>query len=203
MTTKPVHPWLKAALEFGPILGFLATYLFYKDETFTINGTEYSGFVAVTAGFIPIFLLSMGGLWYFTGRLTRIQVVTTVMLIAFGGLSVWFNDPKFFKMKPTAVYLILAIILGIGLLRGQSWLKYIMEDMIPLKNKGWMILTKRVTLLFFLSAAANEVVWRTQSEQFWVYFETLAMPVIIFAFFMAQTNLFVTYATLGPSKKKR
>ena len=201
MTTKSVHSGVKAALEYGPIIGFLVAYLLYKDDNFVIAGTEYTGFVAVTAAFIPIFLLAIGTLWFLSGRLARIQVVTAVMLIVFGGLSVWLNDPKFFKMKPTAAYLLLAGVLGIGLLRGQSWLKYVMEDMIPLKEKGWMILTKRVTAMFFISAVANEVVWRTQSEEFWVFFETLAMPVVIFVFFMSQTRLFVNYATLKPSKE--
>ncbi len=198
---KSVHPGLKAVLEFGPIIGFFVAYLLYKDEVFVVGGVEYTGFVAVTAAFIPIFLLGIGVLWFLTGRLARMQAVTAVLLIVFGGLSVWFNDPKFFKMKPTAVYLLFTIILGIGLLRGQSWLKFVMEEMMPLKDKGWMILTKRVTLLFFLSAVANEVVWRTQSEEFWVYFETFAMPVVIFVFFMAQSRLFATYATMNPSKK--
>ena len=199
---KSVHPGLKAVLEFGPIIGFFVAYLMYKDDVFVVAGTEYTGFVAVTAAFIPIFLLGIGALWFLTGRLARMQAVTAVLLIVFGGLSIWFNDPKFFKMKPTAVYLLFTVILGIGLLRGQSWLKFVMEEMMPLKDKGWMILTKRVTLLFFLSAVANEVVWRTQSEEFWVYFETFAMPVVIFVFFMAQTRLFATYATMNPSDKK-
>ncbi|MEM7596677.1 MAG: inner membrane-spanning protein YciB [Pseudomonadota bacterium] len=198
---RTVHPGLKAVLEFGPIIGFFVAYLMYKDETFVVGGTEYTGFVAVTAAFIPIFLLGIGVLWALTGRLARMQAVTAVLLIVFGGLSVWFNDPKFFKMKPTAVYLLFTIILGIGLLRGQSWLKFVMEEMMPLKDEGWSILTKRVTLLFFLSAVANEVVWRTQSEEFWVYFETFAMPVVIFVFFMAQSRLFATYATMNPSNK--
>ncbi|MEO0774811.1 MAG: inner membrane-spanning protein YciB [Pseudomonadota bacterium] len=200
-TEKSVHPGLKAVLEFGPIVGFFIAYILYKDEVFVVGGVEYTGFVAVTAAFIPIFLLGIGVLWFLTGRLARMQAVTAVLLIVFGGLSVWFNDPRFFKMKPTAVYMLFTIILGIGLLRGQSWLKFVMEEMMPLKDKGWMILTKRVTLLFFLSAVANEVVWRTQSEEFWVYFETFAMPVVIFVFFMAQSRLFATYATMNPSKK--
>jgi len=201
MTSRELHPALKSVLEFGPILGFFVAYLICKDDVFLVNGTEYTGFVAVTAAFIPIFLLSIGALWVLTGRLTRIQVFTAGMLVLFGGLSVWMNDPRLFKMKPTAVYLLLALILVAGLLRGQSWLKFVMEDMIPLKRKGWMILTRRVALFFFLSAVANEVVWRTQSEAFWVYFETFAMPVLVFVFFMAQSGLFVEYAALKPKKK--
>jgi len=126
-----------------------------------------------------------------------------LMLLVFGGLSIWLNDPRFFKMKPTVIYLALALILGIGLLRGQSWLKYILEDMIPLRPKGWMILTKRVLVLFVLSAAGNELVWRTQSEAFWVIFETFVMPVVVFGFFISQVGLFIEYVTLKPDKKKR
>jgi len=202
MTTKPLHFGLKATLEIGPTIGFVVAYLIFRNETFLIAGTEYTSFVAVTAAFIPVFLIAIGALWFLSGRVARIQVATAVMVLVFGGLSVWLNDPRLFKMKPTAIYLALALILGIGLLRGQSWLKYIMEDMVPLKPKGWMILTKRVTVLFLLSAGANELVWRTQSEEFWVFFETLAMPVVVFVFFMTQIRLFVDYATLNPSKKK-
>lgn len=190
-------------LEFGPTLGFLVAYLIYRNDVFMIAGTQYTGFVAVTAAFIPIFVIAIGVLWLLSGEVSRIQVATAVMVLVFGGLSVWLNDPRFFKMKPTAVYLLLAVILGIGLLRGQSWLKFVLGDMIPMKSKGWMILTKRVTVLFLVSAAANELVWRTQSETFWVLFETLAMPVVVFVFFMLQSGLIAQYATLKPSKPKR
>ncbi|MEM8591857.1 MAG: septation protein IspZ [Pseudomonadota bacterium] len=202
MAAKPVNWQLRSALELGPIIGFLVAYLIYRNETFAITGTEYSGFVAVTALFIPVFLAALGALWFLTGRIARVQIVTAAMLVLFGGMSVWLNDPRLFKMKPTAIYLFLALILGIGLLRGQSWLKFVMEEMIPLKEKGWMILTKRVTALFLLSAVANELVWRTQSEEFWVFFETLIMPLLVLAFFVFQIRLFVAYATLKPEKKK-
>jgi intracellular septation protein len=202
MTTKPLNSGLKATLEFGPTVGFVLAYLIFKNETFIIAGTEYTSFVAVTAAFIPVFLIAIGALWVLSGTVARIQVATAAMVLVFGGLSVWLNDPRLFKMKPTAIYLFLALILGIGLLRGQSWLKYIMEDMVPLKQKGWMLLTKRVTVFFLMAAGANELVWRTQSEEFWLFFETLAMPVLVFIFFITQIGLVVDYAKLKPSKKK-
>jgi intracellular septation protein len=118
MTTKPLHFWVKATLEFGPIIGFVVAYLIFKSETILIAGTEYVGFVAVIAAFIPIFLISIGALWFLTGRIARIQFATAVMLLVFGGLSIWLNDPRLFKMKPTAIYLVLALILSVGLLGG-------------------------------------------------------------------------------------
>ncbi|MET4102417.1 intracellular septation protein [Roseovarius sp. MBR-78] len=190
MTETQAPKWAKPALEFGPILGFFAAYLWLKDHTFVIGGTEYAGFIVVTAGFIPVFLLSMAALWRLTGHLSRMQAVTAVLIVVFGGLSVWFNDPRFFKMKPTMIYLLFGGVLGIGLLRGQSWLQSVMEGAMPLTDRGWMILTRRLMLFFFGLAVLNEAIWRTQTEEIWVYFKTFGLTAAIFVFFMTQGRLF-------------
>lgn len=190
MTETPAPKWAKPVLEFGPVLGFFAAYLWLKDRTFEIAGTDYAGFIVVTAGFIPVFLLAMALLWRLTGHLSRMQVVTAVLIVVFGGLSVWFNDPRFFKMKPTLIYLLFGGVLGIGLLRGQSWLQVVMEGVMPLSDRGWMILTRRLMLFFFALAILNEAIWRTQSEEIWVYFKTFGLTAAIFVFFMTQGRLF-------------
>ena len=194
MTETSAPKWMKPALEFGPILAFFAAYLWLKDRTFEIGGTEYAGFIVVTAGFIPVFLLAMGLLWRLTGHLSRMQVVTAVLIVVFGGLSVWFNDPRFFKMKPTLIYLLFGGVLGIGLMRGQSWLEVVMEGVMPLTHRGWMILTRRLMLFFFGLALLNEAIWRTQTEEVWVYFKTFGLTAAIFVFFMTQGRLFRDHA---------
>ena len=118
MTSSPLHSGLRAALEFGPIIGFVVAYLIFRTETFVIAGTPYSGFIVVTAAFILIFIAAIAALWALSGKVARIQVATAVMVAVFGGLSVWLNDPRFFQMKPTVIYLVLTLILGVGLLRG-------------------------------------------------------------------------------------
>lgn len=203
MMSKDLHPNLRATLEFGPLIAFVVAYLIWRNQIFVIGSVEYTGFVVVIAAFVPVFLLAIGALWLLSGHVARMQVGSAILVLLFGGLTVWLNDPTVFKMKPTAIYLALALILGIGLALGQSWLQFMMEDMIPLKHKGWMILTRRVMVLFVLSAAANELVWRTQSEAFWVIFETLVMPVVVILFFVLQIRLVADYATLKPKKKKR
>lgn len=195
MAGKEISGALKSALEFGPILGFFAAYLWLKDRVFEIGGTEYAGFVVVTAGFIPVFLLSIALLWKLTGHLSKMQVVTAVLIVVFGGLSVWFNDPKFFKMKPTIIYLIFGGVLGFGLLRGHSYLQSLMDSMMPLTDAGWMILTRRLTVFFLILAALNEVIWRTQSEEIWVYFKTFGLTAAIFMFFVTQGKLFQEHGT--------
>lgn len=195
MAEQTVNPKLKAALEFGPILGFFVAYLWLKDRTFSIGGTDYDGFIVVTAGFIPVFLLAMGALWRLTGHLSKMQVVTAVLIVVFGGLSVWFNDPRFFKMKPTIIYLIFGGALGLGLMRGKSYLQYVMDGMMPLTTEGWMILTRRIMYFFLGLAVLNELVWRTMSEETWVYFKTFGLTAAIFVFFMTQGRLFEQYGT--------
>ncbi|WP_412509407.1 inner membrane-spanning protein YciB [Roseovarius sp. SYSU LYC5161] len=195
MRDKQVKPAVKTALELGPVIAFFVAYLLLKDRVFSIGGTGYDGFIVVTAGFIPVFLVSIGILWRLTGHLSRMQVLTAVLIVIFGGLSVWFNDPRFFKMKPTIIYLIFGGLLGFGLLRGRSYLQYVMEGLMPLSDEGWMILTRRLTLFFLGLAVLNEVIWRTQSEEAWVYFKTFGLTAAIFLFFMTQGRLFRDYST--------
>ena len=194
MAERDVNPMTKTALELGPVLGFFVAYLWLKDPVFTIGGTEYEGFIVVTAGFIPVLLASMGVLWYLTGHLSRMQVMTAVLVVVFGGLSVWLNDERFFKMKPTLIYFLFGGLLAVGLARGQSYLRSVMEGLMPLQEEGWMILTKRVMLFFFALGIANELVWRFLSTETWVYFKTFGLSAALFAFFMLQGKLFARYS---------
>lgn len=187
---REINPLLKSALEFGPVLLFFVAYLRFKDQIYTIAGTDYSGFILVTAAFVPLLMASTGILWALTGKLSRMQVATVILVTLFGGLSVWLNDERFFKMKPTAIYLLFGALLAIGLLRGQSYLKFVMEEVMPLQDAGWMILTKRLMLCFFGLALANEVIWRFASTETWVYFKTFGLTAAVFVFFMAQGKLF-------------
>ncbi|MGX9351785.1 inner membrane-spanning protein YciB [Shimia sp. W99] len=191
---KKINPTLKFALEMGPIIVFFAAYLWLRERTFTIGDTDYEGFIIVTAGFVPLMIASSLALWRLTGKLSKMQVATLVLVVIFGGLSVWLNDDRFFKMKPTMIYLLFGGFLGVGLLRGESYLKYVMDEMLPLKHEGWMILTRRLTLFFFVLAVLNEVIWRTQSTDTWVYFKTFGLTAGVFIFFLTQGKLFQEYA---------
>jgi intracellular septation protein len=193
MNEKTVNPVLKQVLELGPTVIFFLIYLRIKDEVYTFGGTEYSGFIVATIVFVPILLVAMGVLWILTGKLSRIQVFTAFMVIFFGALTAWFNDERFFKMKTSIVNGLFAVILGIGLLRGKSLLQYVMGDMIPMEQEGWMILTKRLAFGFAVLAVANEIVWRTMSTDAWVKIETFAFPAALFLFLWAQIVMLQKY----------
>jgi intracellular septation protein len=186
MAGRQVNPVVKNVLELGPALGFFAVYTWLKDETFTLSGTDYSGFIVVTAGFVPVLLASILALWWLSGKVSRMQVLTAVLVIVFGGLTVWFNDERFFKMKTTIVYGLFAAILGTGLLIGRSWLEYVIGELIPMQRQGWTILTRRVTAAFAALAVGNEIVWRTMSTETWVAVETFGFPILLFLFLWLQ-----------------
>ncbi|MEK6204831.1 MAG: septation protein IspZ [Amylibacter sp.] len=179
---NPINPIAKQVLELGPTLLFFVIYLRIRDETYTWNGTDYSGFIVSALVFVPILLVAMAILWAMTGKLSRMQVFTAFMVIFFGGLTAWFNDERFFKMKTSLVYGVFAVILGIGLVRGRSYLAYVMAEMMPMQEEGWMILTKRLCVGFAILAVANEVVWRTMSTDLWVKIETFGFPIALFAY---------------------
>ena len=192
--TRKINPRLKAALEFGPPLLFFAVFMFLRDKTLPIAGTEYSGFIVATLIFIPVLILSTLALWRLTGKLAPMQIATLVLVVVFGGLSVWLNDPRFFKMKPTIIYLLFAGLLGFGLIRGRNWLELVMSEALPMRPEGWRILTLRMILLFLGLALVNEIVWRSMSETAWVNFKTFGLTAIMVAFFVGNSKLFERYA---------
>jgi intracellular septation protein len=201
MAEKKINPVLKQVLELGPTLVFFLIYMRIKDESFALAGTEYSGFIVAALIMVPLLLASIFALWLLTGSLSRMQIFVALMVVFFGGLTAWFNDERFFKMKTTIVYGCFAVILTAGLMRGRSLLEWIMADALPMKPEGWMILTKRLTLMFAALAVANEVIWRTQSTELWVKLETFAMPAALFLFLMAQFAMLQRYMIDPPEDK--
>ena len=182
MATREINPILKQVLELGPTVLFFVIYTRIKDDVFTFAGTDYTGFIVATLVFVPILLAAMGVLWALTGELSRMQIFTAVMVIFFGGMTAYFNDERFFKMKTSIVYATIAVVLGFGLLRGRSYMEWAMGSALRMEHKGWMILTTRVALFCVALALFNEWLWRTQSTDLWVRIETFAFPIVTMIF---------------------
>ena len=190
---KKVDPKLKMALELGPVLLFFVAYSVLKDRVFHIAGAEYSAFVVLTAVFIAVFVASIVVLWRLTGRISPMQIVSLAVVLFMGGLTVWFNDERFFKMKPTLIYAFFAGALAVGLAQGKSYLRLVMDEALPMQPEGWMILTRRITALFAGLAVANEVIWRNFSTAVWVDFKFFGLTGAMFVFFLTQAKLLERY----------
>ena len=200
MSNKNIQPWVKTALEMGPVILFFIFFSKLKKNEYLLLGETYEGFIVATALFIPVLLIATAILYFLTGKLSKMQVFTAVLVVVSGGLGIWFNDEKFFKMKPTMIYLLFGGILGFGLFKGQSYLQVVMDGALPMSRDGWMILTKRFMYFFFGLALANEIIWRSLSTDIWVNFKTFGLPLAMFVFFITQAKVISKYSTENDQK---
>ena len=189
-----MSPKLKAALDYGPLIVFLAVFLFYRDQDVVLGGQTYPGLILATLVFVPLTVLANAVLWKKTGELSVMQLVTLVVVVVFGGLTIWLNEPRFIKMKPTLIYLTFAALLALGAMLGRNWLGRALGEAIPLSPEGWRILTHRIIWFCLGLAALNEVIWRTQSDTTWVVFETVGLIVLTMLFFVGNAPLFNRHA---------
>ncbi|MGF1501047.1 MAG: septation protein A [Paracoccaceae bacterium] len=203
MEKAPVSPWLKLALEIGPLAVFFLSFQ-YGEEMLAwpavaaglggligaeaLEGKTGPLFLATTT-FMAAIAVSLSVSWALTRSLPRMAVVTAIVVAVFGGLTLILQDETFIKMKPTVVNGLFAIILGIGLVQGRSYLKYLMGETLPLDDAGWMIFTRRWVGFFLFLAVLNEVIWRTQSDAFWVAFKTFGNLPLTLLFMLAQVPL--------------
>ena len=162
---------IKLALELGPLVLF-----------FILNSR--AGIFVATGWFMGAMVISLLLSWLILKRVAVMPLVTGVVVLIFGGLTLWLQDDTFIKLKPTIVNMLFGGVLLGGLLFGQSLLKYVFGDVYKLKPEGWRILTWRWTIFFFVLAAINEIVWRNFSTDFWVAFKVWGiMPLtLVFSF---------------------
>lgn len=186
---------IKQGPELGPLLVFLAVYLWRRDSAVTLGGTEYGGFVIAVVTFVPLQIVSALILRRLTGRLSRMQVVTLIMVIVLGLGTVLFNDERVFKMKSTFIFGLFGVLLFIGLARGQSWLAYVLDQALPISQEGWLILTRRMAWFFLAFAAMNEVIWRNFSTDVFVFWDTFGQMGVLFAFFISNFKLIEAHWT--------
>ncbi|HPG23626.1 MAG TPA: septation protein A [Amaricoccus sp.] len=195
MSGKKIHPLLKLVLEVGPIAVFFLAYrLAPVAEGLPLEERQLEQILFSTMVFIPTILVALAASWLLTRHLPKMAVITAVVVVIFGGLTLILRDDTFVKMKPTILYCLFAGILGFGLLRGQSYLKYLMDELIPMRDEGWMKFTTRFVVFYLALAALNELVWRVYGTDAWVNFRTFVLPLANFGFVMAQVPLFQRYA---------
>jgi intracellular septation protein len=193
-TTGQAPPWLKPAVDYGPLAVFFASYV-------TL------GLMAATAALIAASLIALSTAWLLERRVPVVPLVTAGIVVVFGGLTLWLQDETFIKMKPTIVQAIFALVLLGGLTVRRPLLKPLLGPMMPpMSDRAWRQFTLRYGLFFVAMAALNELVWRTQSTDFWVTFKVFGLPVLTILFILSQlpfvgreTRLAQAAAQSGPS----
>ena len=194
MEKKEENSLLKSVLEFVPLIAFFVSYYYYPNSR-ELVGEELSveKIIFATKIFVPTLIISSILSYLILKTISKMTIITAVVVIIFGFLTVWFRNPVFIKMKPTIIYVSFSLILTIGLLRKKSFLQSLMGSALNMEDKGWIILTKRVTIFFIILAVLNEVVWRYFGQDQWVNFKTFGLPIMTLFFFAFQYNLFKKY----------
>ena len=190
---KPIPGWLRQLLELGPLLVFVAVYVWLRDTTLSLGGRDYAGFIVAIVVFTPLQVASALVLRQLTGKLSRMQVATLILVVILGGVTVALNDERFFKMKSTFVFGLFSALLWIGIWRGQSYLAYILESALTISPEGWMILTRRLAWFFMAFAAMNEVVWRNFSTDVFVIWDTFGQMGVMFVFLISNYGLITAH----------
>lgn len=170
----------KLLIELGPLLVFFAVNAAY-------------GIFAGTGAFMAATVLSLGVAWWLYHKVAVMPLVSAVIVLAFGGLTIYLQDETFIKIKPTIVYTMFAILLVGGLAARKPVLALLFGPVFNLTDEGWRKLTLRWALFFVIMAVLNEFVWRNFSTDTWVSFKAFGFLPITFLFAMAQVPLMQRY----------
>jgi intracellular septation protein len=177
----PINPMLKLALDLGPLVLFF------------VANSRY-GIFSATAVFMIAVIAALVVSYVMTQRLPIMPVVTAIIVVAFGGLTLILHDATFIKVKPTIIYGLFGAVLMGGLVFNKPLLGVVFDSMFHLSDEGWRKLTLRWAIFFFALAVLNEIVWRNVSTDTWVTFKVFGVVPLTIIFAALQVPLLKRYA---------
>ena len=182
MSEKPqINPLLKIVLDLGPLVLF-----------FVANSRL--GIFGATAVFMAATIIALIAGYTLTRHVPMMPLVSAVVVLVFGSLTLYLQDDTFIKLKPTIIYVLFGAVLLGGQLMGKPLLAMVFDQVFHLNPEGWRKLTMRWVLFFFALAILNEIVWRTQSTDTWVAFKLFGFVPLTFIFAALQYPLLQKYA---------
>ena len=175
--------FFKFVTDFGPLLIFFSFY-YKNDKSLQIAIPPF-----VIATLIALILV-----WIIEKKISMVPLIGGILITFFGGLTIYFDNPVFIYIKPTIINILFGLALMLGkFFTNEPILKKMLGNALQLTDQGWSILNKRWIFFFFALAILNEIVWRTQSEEFWVNFKVWGMLPITFIFTAFQINIVNKY----------
>jgi intracellular septation protein len=177
----PLNPFLKLALDLGPL------------GLFFFANSHYGIFIA-TGTFMVAVLAALAMSYAMTRQLPIMPVITAIIVVVFGGLTLFLHDATFIKVKPTIIYALFGAVLFGGLAFNKPLLGVVFDSMFSLTEKGWRKLTLRWAIFFVVLAVLNEIIWRNTSTNVWVDFKVFGVMPLTLVFGALQMPLIKKYA---------
>ena len=179
---KALNPIVKLILEIGPLVLFFAVY-------------SRLDIFAATGVLMAAVLVTLAVSYVMLRRIPIMPLVTAAIVLIFGSLTLFFHNETLIKIKPTALYLLFAAALFVGLVLNKPILKILFDGALHVTEEGWRRLTWRWAFFFIALAVVNEIVWRTQTTDLWVKFKTFGFLPLTLLFALAQAPLIMRYET--------
>jgi intracellular septation protein len=193
---KPLPMHWKLMLDWAPLALFFAVSKFYR-------GTDTTKLYAATATLMVAVSVVLTIDYARTRKLSPVPLITAVLVLVFGGLTLYLQNPSFIKFKPTAVFGLLGAFLLGGLALGRPLVKYVLSDAMQLSEEAWRKLTFRYGILCFVIAGLNEVIWRNFSQDIWIDFHTFGTYGLMFLFILSQMPMLMKHQIVEDAQGQR
>lgn len=186
--SREMPPLLRLGVDIGPLVVFFAVFMLAP------YSLDLQKLLAATVAFMVAMPLAMAISWWKTRHISPMLWITGVLVLVMGGLTLYFHNESFIKMKPTLVYLLFAVVLAYGLASKKPLLAQLLGTAYPgLSERGWRLLTINWMVFFIAMAAANEVVWRTMSTTFWTSYKLFGVIPLTLLFALANIPLLMKH----------
>jgi len=198
---RPKSSWLNLVVDYGPLLVFFAAYRWAKPDADTSGIGEVVAVTKSTLAFMVATVVALIVSKWRLGRISPMLWLSSLLIVGFGSLTVWLNDPFYIQVKPTVIYLFFAAVLFGGLLRGKAMLKVLLQSAFEgLSDQGWRKLSRNWAVWFVLLAIANEVLRRMLSFDGWLQVKLWGVSIASFVFTFAQIPMLLRHG-LGDEEK--
>lgn len=198
---KPKSTWLNLALDFGPLLVFFLAYRHFSPPGDTKGFGAAIAVTKSTAAFMVATVIALIVSRWKLGRIAPTLWLSTILIVGFGTLTVLLGDPFWIQVKPTAIYLLFAAVLFIGLWRGQPMLRFLLETAFEgLSHEGWMKLSRNWAWFFVFLAALNEVLRHALNFETWLTVKVWGVTTLSFLFTFSQLPMLLRHGLTQPAK---
>ena len=191
---KEPHGFMRLVVDFGPLVVFFATY--------RLTGGGLHGTLFATEAFMVAVVIAICAAVAVFRKVTPMLLLSTLLILTFGSITLYLRDPRFIQMKPTLYYAVLAALLFVGLLRGKPMLRWLFGPIFPgLDEAGWLKLSRNWALFFVALGGANELMRATLSFDTWLTAKVWGVPIVSLVFAAANIPMLLRHGLDAEAKK--